>query len=167
MRYPAAVLGALVIALSACDGPAPTEVTAEALSPLLSRSAASCGNVAGTVTAAFVQGEDQDIQGTLFDGEGNAIGDAYAWIDELKPRGNGAISVSMRHRYVIDGSALDTEDRGVLSPMDPPVYWFNNRLEVVGGTGIFSDASGMIRSHGTVNMGSGAIELAYHGRICR
>jgi hypothetical protein len=109
----------------------------------------------------------RDRHGTLLDDDGVVVGEAFAWIDGLEPRGEGAIRTQMRHRYVIDGSALDTEDQGVLSPMDPPTYWFNNRLEVVGGTGAFSDAGGMIRSHGTVDLAGGAIQLAYQGRICR
>jgi hypothetical protein len=168
MRYPAVVLSILALGLSGCDGLAPTGIPAEAGPALLSNlPAAACENVAGTVTAAFVPGEEWDIQGTLFDDDGVVLGEAFAWIDGLEPRGDGAIGTRMRHRYVIDGSALDTEDHGVLSPIDPPMYWFNNRLEVVGGTGVFSDAEGMIRSHGTVDLAGGAIQLAYHGRICR
>lgn len=167
MRYVSAVISILVVGLAACDGPTATEVPLEPGQVLLNRSAESCDNIRGTVTASFVEGQDWDIQGTLFDENHVAIGDAFAWLDDFEPRANGAIAVSMRHRYVIDGSELDTEDRGVLSPRGPPVYWFNNRLEVVGGTEAFADAQGIIRSHGTVDLASGAIQLAYHGRVCR
>lgn len=167
MRYVSAVIPILVVALSACDVPTATDPALESGSLLLNRSAQSCDNIQGTVTAAFVEGEDWDIQGTLFDENEVAIGQAFAWIDALEPQGNGAIATSMRHRYVIDGSNLDTVDRGMLSPSAPPEYWFNNRLEVMGGTGAFSEAGGIIRSHGTVDLASGAIQLAYHGRVCR
>ncbi|TVP54009.1 MAG: hypothetical protein EA351_14090 [Gemmatimonadales bacterium] len=166
MRYLALAVLTLALGLPACDAPVPTQVAPELDPPLFSLAAETCGNIAGTVTAQFVQGEDWDIEGTLFDGDGVAVGDAFAWIDGLEPRGDGAIETRMRHRYVIDGSSLDTEDRGVLSPAEPPVYRFNNRLEVVGGTGAFSEAGGMIRSHGTVDLVGGSIQLAYHGRVC-
>jgi hypothetical protein len=152
--------------LAACEAPAPTLPTAESGPPALNLSSASCGNVSGTVTAAFVQGQDWQIEGTLFDDTGAVLGDAFAWIDDLEPRGDGAIGIRMRHRYEIGGGAFETMDQGVLSPIAPPEYWFNNRLEVVGGEGDLEGARGMIRSHGTVDLGSGDIFLAYHGRLC-
>jgi hypothetical protein len=52
----------------------------------------------------------------------------------------------------------------VLSPVEPPLYRFNNRLEVVGGTDGSANASGFIRAHGTVVIG-GDIALQYQGRV--
>lgn len=160
--------------LAACGQDAPTAVP-DAIEPQLSRSAAQCQNLGGTVEARFLTPAEQallpphaagaDIGGTLLDREGNVIGDAYAWIDALAQAGSGALQIEMRHRYVINGSQLDTQDRGVLSPIDPPLYRFNNRLEVNGGTSDFAGASGFIRAHGTVVIG-GDIELRYQGRVC-
>jgi hypothetical protein len=168
----------LVAGLAACSQDAPTAVPS-ALETQLNRSAAQCQNLRGTVEARFLTPEEQaqlppyaieagipaDIGGTLFDDSGNAIGEAYAWIDALEQPGGGAVQIEMRHRYVIDGSQLDTQDRGVLAPIAPPLYRFNNRLEVTGGTGAFATASGFIRAHGTVVIG-GDIELRYQARIC-
>jgi hypothetical protein len=165
MRYLAAMIAIVALGLAACEAP-PTGIGAEA-EALLSRSSETCDNLSGTITAAFVAGEDWDIEGTLFDEQGAPLGDAFAWIDDAEPRGDGSLHLDMRHRYVIDGSDLVTEDRGVLSPIDPPLLRFNNRLEVVGGSGAFSAATGVIRAHGTVDMGSAEIRLAYHGRVCR
>jgi hypothetical protein len=166
MRY-LALPSILAIAIATgCETSAPTGVPLPAEAISAHRSAATCVNVGGTVTASLVDHPDHDVEGTLYDGDGNPIGTAYAWIDHLEPRGGGAIGIEMRHRYLIDGAALDTEDRGVLTPMAPPVFRFNNSLEVVGGTGVFEWASGFIRSHGLVDFGTGSIQLDYHGRVC-
>lgn len=140
-----------------------------------SRSAETCTNLRGTVEARFLTAAEQlalpavatgaVIGGTLFDDDGVAIGAAYAWIDALQPRGDGALYIEMRHRYVIGGDALDTQDTGTLAPVQPPLYRFNNRLAITGGSGAFAQATGMIRAHGTVVIG-GDIALEYHGRLC-
>lgn len=167
MRYFVAKVAIAVLGLAACEAP-PTGIVEEGEGEVaLSSMAQSCDNLAGTITAGFVGGQDWDIEGTIFDGAGTALGDAFAWIDAVEPQGEGSLHLDLRHRYVIDGSDLHTEDRGVLSPVDPPLWGFNNRLQVVGGSGVFSEATGAIRAHGTVDMGSGEIQLAYHGRVCR
>lgn len=140
-----------------------------------SRSAAACMNLRGTVEARFLTPAEQAalpslaagavIGGTLFDHTGTAIGDAYAWIDALEPRGNGALHIQMRHRYVIGGDSFDTNDVGTLAPRQPPLYRFNNRLTVSGGTGALVGATGLILAHGAVVIG-GDIMLEYHGRLC-
>jgi hypothetical protein len=167
MRYLSITVLFVLVAVPGCDGFRPIEPLQVPDAPSLGLSAGSCQNVSGTVIAAFVNEENVDIRGTLFDVGGNPVADAWAWIDELQPRGNGAIGVRMRHRYVMASGQVDTVDQGVLSPVDPPLYRFTNRLEVSGGTGEFDGAFGMIRSNGTVDLGNGEIELAYHGRICR
>lgn len=166
MRYVAMMFGALPLLLAACEAPAPTGLEADGAGALLNRSALSCDNLAGSIEASFVSGEAWDIEAELFDAGGAGIGHGFAWIDALEPRGDGAIHVEMRHRYVIGGSDLFTADLGVLSPIAPPLFSFNNRLEVTGGTGDFAGATGMLRAHGTVDLGSGEILLAYHGRVC-
>lgn len=172
MRYLAGAVAVIGLALSACEVPAPTGIEAEEATALLSRAAPSCGNLKGSIEASFVSGEAWDIEAQLFDLAGNSVGHGFAWIDALEPHGEGApgegaIHADLRHHYVIGGSDLYTEDRGVLSPIAPPLFAFNNRLEVTGGTGAFDGATGMLRAHGTVDLGSGEIHLSYHGRVCR
>lgn len=166
MRYLALPALFVTASLVACDAHGPTVPPAQPDAPLLSASAAACENLAGTVTASFVDGEAWDIEGDLFDAGGDRIGAAFAWIDEVTPRGSGSVGLRMRHKYIIDGSELDTSDEGILAPAAPPVFLFNNRLEVIGGTGTFDGATGFLRAHGTVDFGTGSIELAYHGRLC-
>jgi hypothetical protein len=140
-----------------------------------SHSGAACANLRGTVEARFLSASEQAalpglaagavIGGTLFDDAGTAIGDAYAWIDALEPRGKGALHIQMRHRYVLGDDTFDTNDIGTLSPLQPPLYRFNNRLTINGGTGALAGATGQILAHGTVLIGGG-IALEYHGRLC-
>jgi hypothetical protein len=168
VRYLVQIAVALSLLLAACEAPAPTEFeTDEGPVALFSRSAAWCDNLAGSIEASFVDNPDWDIEADLFDTAGNPVGHGFAWIDDLDPRGEGSIHVDMRHQYVIGGSSLLTRDQGVLSPEAPPLYRFNNRLEVVGGDGDFAGATGVLRAHGTVDLGSGEIHLDYHGRVCR
>jgi hypothetical protein len=166
MRYLALPALFVTASLVACGADGLTGPLAQPDAPLLSRAASACENLAGTVTASFVDGEDWDIEGDLFDAGGDRIGAAFAWIDEVTPRGGGALRLRMRHKYIIDGSELDTVDEGTLSPAAPPVFLFNNRLEVSGGTGTFEGATGFLRAHGTVDFGTGSIALMYRGRLC-
>jgi hypothetical protein len=166
MRYIALPAILVTVSLVACEGHGPTAPLAAPDASLLSAAASACGNLAGTVVARFVDGEAWDIEGDVFDAGGDRIGAALAWIDEVMPRSEGAMGLRMRHKYIIDGSELDTVDEGILAPAGPPVFLFNNRLEVVGGTGAFDGATGFLRAHGTVDFGTGSIELAYRGRVC-
>ena len=157
---PATILSAVIVsAVSACD-----DGTATSSSPAASlrsrRQAQSCQSISGTVDAAFVS--SNEIRGTI---AGSVQGDAFATVDELTQRGAGAYHVLLRHRYVTADGEVRTTDEGVLTPVNPPLFQFNNRLTVTGGTGVFATATGTIHAHGAVTLG-GAIELRYHGRVC-
>ena len=148
-----------VAALAGCDSETTTSPRAGA--SLKGGQSASCQNISGTIAAAFVS--PTKVEGTI---AGSVQGQAFATIDEITPSGNGALHVLLRHRYAVQGGDVLTSDVGVLAPIDPPLYRFNNRLTVVGGTGIYADATGTIHGHGTVNLATGAIDLRYHGRVC-
>ena len=158
MRAPVVLAALISSAVAACDSPT---VTPSVQDPLLRNLVAtSCQNIGGTVDAAFVSGTQ--IQGTI---TGSVEGAAFATVDQLTQSGNGAYHVLLRHRYVTVSGEVWTTDAGVLTPIDPPLFRFNNRLTVVGGTGVYANATGSIQAHGTVILG-GAIELRYHGHVC-
>jgi hypothetical protein len=148
-----------VAALAGCDSGTATSPRADA--SVKGGQAASCQNIHGTIAVAFVS--PTEIEGTI---AGSVQGLAFATIDQITPSGNGALHVLLRHRYAVQGGDVLTSDVGVLAPIDPPLYRFNNRLSVVGGTGVFASATGRIHGHGTVNFATGAIDLRYHGRVC-
>jgi hypothetical protein len=176
-------LPATLLLLAACRPDAPiapdlpgTDVTANAD---VAAPAARCFNVRGPVAAAFVASSEVlhpvDDDAAMIEGQtsGNVVSDAYAWVDFLShppadPSWSGAIQIRMRHLYVDPGQGWSvwTEDEGVLAPVGPGVYRFNNRLQVAGGSGAFAGATGWLRSHGTVDFIANEIVLEYHGRLC-
>jgi hypothetical protein len=170
----------LLLAGCQADAPmAPDPLGAD--DPAVAHSAApagQCFNVRGPVAAAFVSSDvlhPVDGDAAMIEGEtsGDVVSNAYAWVDFLShppadPSWNGAIQIRMRHLYVApdQGWSVWTEDEGVLAPVEPGVYRFNNRLTVAGGSGAFAGATGRLRSHGTIDFASNAIVLEYHGRLC-
>jgi hypothetical protein len=175
MRAMIGLPATLLLLAAACAPDLPTAATAPEGRAVFALAGDRCSNIAGSVTARFLSEAEREavaaiapgavIGGTLFDDQGNAIGDAYAWIDDLLPRGAGAFHIAMRHRYVLGDSSFDTSDEGTLAPIDLPLFHFNNRLAITGGTGALAAASGLVRASGTVELG-GDIMLRYHGRIC-
>jgi hypothetical protein len=159
VRVQIILAGLIASAVSACDY-SPATSSSPAASLRANDQAPSCQSVRGTVDAAFVSGNQ--IEGTI---AGSVEGAAFATVESLTQSGGGAYHVVLRHRYATAGGEVHTTDEGVLTPIDPPLFQFNNRLTVVGGTGAFANATGTINAHGSVILG-GAIELRYHGRVC-
>ncbi|HEY8224269.1 MAG TPA: hypothetical protein VIG25_03255 [Pyrinomonadaceae bacterium] len=100
------------------------------------------------------------IAGQVFDETDTLIGVTTACITDFEQIGNGSIHAELSHSYSIGNLNFSTIDQGVLTLIAPNTYRFENRLRIVEG------ASGFLRARGTVNVGSGEIELAYNGHIC-
>ena len=145
---PAAILlifTALVFA-SACGRTpvAPSQRADVAIAPaatLSSRPAASCENIDALVTATLQGGT---ATGSI---SGDITGPVTATISRIIPvDGNGALHVLMEHHYtnISPSGRLDTSDHAVLAPSDKSdgIYRMNNRLTIVGGDGIYADATG-------------------------
>lgn len=170
---PAAVLvfTALVFASACGRSPvAPSYRADVAIAPAAtsSRPAANCTNIAAHVTATLQPG------GTAIGSiTGDITGGVTATISLITPSGdgNGSLHVLMEHHYTnaLPFGRLDTSDHAVLAPSDKSddVFRMNNRLTIVGGDGIFADATGELATHGTVDFGTGAIDLTLKGRVCR
>jgi hypothetical protein len=136
-----------------------------------------CDDVQGDVEARFIEGSAMvdesdrpaDIEGKL---SGDVQAAAYAWIDALDPADGlerqpaEPVQVRMRHHYVGEGFTVWTADKGVLTPVQPPLYEFVNQLEVTSATGALAGGSGSFEARGTVDFGTGQIRLKYSGRIC-
>jgi hypothetical protein len=167
VKLPVALAAVTAAALTAACGEGPTMPRTAQPAATLRALGYDCQLVSGGIVAAFVS--DTEIEGTI---SGSVNGDAFATILALDPHGDGSIGVEMQHTYVDkepsggEVGRIFTMDRGVLAPEDPPAYRFNNQLQVTGGTGTFAGASGRLHAHGSVNLGTGAIELTYQGRVC-
>ena len=133
-----------------------------------------CHEVRGTVVAYLTapaatcpMGTISGVAGDVFDASANFIGTTAACLTSLEPQGNnGAFHATLMHTFIftageLQGATIGTQDQAVLSPVDPPVLFrVNNNL------GITTGGSGFLRTHGTVNFGSGEATLRYNGRIC-
>ena len=86
--------------------------------------------------------------------------------------GQGAQHLTLQHTFVsTDPSrpgSFQTEDRAVCAPAgpDPNVCRVNDVLHVVSGTGIFADASGFLRNHGTIDLNTFSLTFSIRGRVC-
>ena len=88
---------------------------------------------------------------------------------EQRNSGNGAIHFVLYH-YFDDGNGNTfwTEDRAVCAPAgtNPLACTVHDVLTVAGGTGIFAQASGSLRNHGTFDLAAGTLGVNMRGRIC-
>jgi hypothetical protein len=158
------ILPGLLLAIAAAGAPVAgitSTPSRDAEGALLSRSAASCENVRGTLSGnAFV------IWGLTFDGDIGGPGTLLAE-PALNPRGRGAIHLATLHAIDTGDGMIFTADQGVLAPVAPPVYRLVNRYNIAGGTGGYEDATGFMHVNALVSLATGELEGTYHGRICR
>ena len=129
---------------------------------------AECSNVNATVVATLSAAGT--ASGTI---AGDLNGPVIAAINEVSQSGNsdtGVLHVRMEHHYtnLSPSGTIDTSDYAVVAPIDrgAGLYRMNNRLTVVGGDGIYTGATGYLHTHGTLDFGTGAINLSLTGRVC-
>jgi hypothetical protein len=129
------------------------------LSARMTRAASSCINVSGAMQihpdgSATVTG---DLAGTI-----------YGQFDSIVSNGNGAWHATAHHHWVTPQGDLFDVDEIAIAPVDPPIYHVDNRMTIIGGTGIFTGATGSIHVQGLINLDFSAEEdsRVYHGRIC-
>ena len=124
--------------------------------------ASECDVVRGTVEARIIGATPScptAIVGEVFDESGIQIGTTSACLINAEGNGN-ALHADLTHQYAIGNLNFTTVEEGVLTLIAPDLFRFENRLTIVDG------ASGFLRAHGTVNMSSGEINLAFNGQIC-
>jgi hypothetical protein len=97
---------------------------------------------------------------------GDLVGTATSTVLEISPSGNGTLHYRLVHVFVTADGELSTQDEAVLTPIGPGLYRVNDRLEIVGGTGIYLNATGMLHTHGIANLNEGTLILSYNGRLC-
>lgn len=88
--------------------------------------------------------------------------------------GQGALHWTLMHAVrVPDGVGgylgyFITSDRAVCAPAgsDPTTCRVNDVLTIVEGTGVFANAGGQLRNHGTIDFVQGTLGLDLRGRVC-
>ena len=129
----------------------------------------TCQNISGHISGQII-GPNSACNGALTETgtfTGQPAGTFVACITNIQNRGDGALVFDLTHTYVTDsGDTFTTSDHVIAGPINPPIYRINNRASITGGTGLYEDAFGFIRDHGTVDLGAGVVSVDYEGRIC-
>jgi hypothetical protein len=152
------VITAVVLLAAGCAVDAPTPFQPEAL---LSRSDASCQNVAGTIVAQAVPIIDPQHGVIGFSESGGTVtGDLAGSVDATlyisRVGDDGTLHFTGSHTFeAATGLTLTTSDQGAVS----------NEGRVHNSLNIMDGGSGMLQTHGTANAEL-LVELRYHGRVC-
>jgi hypothetical protein len=167
MRTHASAPASLLLLLAAaCSADAPTAVQRQpATSVTASRAAADCENVSTTAEVYFTS--PTTGTGTI---AGDLNGEISVVVGEGGPSGadgHGALHYSLAHTITTADGTIFTQDEGAFGAIGAPsLYKANVRYTIVGGTGAYAGATGMLRSHGFVDFGAGRISLRIAGRVC-
>ncbi len=122
-----------------------------------SRSAQNCQNVTLSLVGAF---ETPTTGSGTFTG---ALEGTMAFeITQAEQRGRGATHFLFTHTFTTDDGSFTTSDVSLLTPSGR----FNERLTIVGGTGIYAGAWGFLTAHGWIDTETGTGEVTYRGHIC-
>lgn len=81
----------------------------------------------------------------------------------------GARHLTLEHAFqMANGDYFLTNDRAVCAPAgpNPATCHVNDALTIVEGTGIFANANGSIRNHGTIDFAQGSLTFTLRGRVC-
>ena len=172
MRHRSFSLG-LVLVASFLVGCSERQLTAPPNAPALAASAEQiaaqipCEQVSG----AFVFTKFQFTSQTTAVGEGTLQGDLAGGFSaeyfDIEQRGNGAIHMRAHHTITRSTGTIRTSDEILLLPdQDPAVGRPNSRLDVIGGTGAYDRATGLLHTHGQLNLVTLAGSLQYKGQVC-
>jgi hypothetical protein len=87
---------------------------------------------------------------------------------EIKVGDDGTIHMSSTlTAFLPDGSTLKQTDDAVLDPTETPlVFRVNSRLNIVEGTGVFTNTVGKFIGHGIFNLATGHVEVVADGKLC-
>ena len=111
----------------------------------------------GTLTAASLGGVAGEMASVLVSDEPSGAST------------RGARHWTLMHAFrTASGDHFLTRDRAVCAPAgsDPATCRVNDVLTIVAGTGVFADATGSLRNHGTIDFAAGTLTYAIRGRLC-
>ena len=106
---------------------------------------------------------------------GNVPGEMSSVITSLQPsgaQGQGAQHITLQHTFIstdpMRPGMFITQDRAVCAPAgaNPATCRVNDVLTIVSGTGVFANAGGSLRNHGTIDLAGLTVTVSLRGRIC-
>jgi hypothetical protein len=101
---------------------------------------------------------------------GNISGQMSSVVTSQTNSGNGALHFTLIHYFEADGGqgAFWTEDKAVCTPAgnNPTTCVVHDVLKIVGGTGVFANANGQMRNHGTIDFANLTVGVDLRGRVC-
>jgi len=172
MRRRGSSLGLVVVTsfLVACSErqlTAPPNVSDLAASAEQLAAPTTCEHVSG----AFVFSRFQFTSQTTAVGEGTLQGDLSgafsAQYFDIEQRGNGVIHMRAHHTITRSTGTIRTSDDILLLPdQDPAAALPNSRLDVIGGTDAYDGATGLLHTHGQLNLVTLAGSIQYKGQVC-
>ena len=126
-----------------------------------------CTHVAG----ALVFSSFTFTSPTTAHGEGTVHGDLsgtfVADYFDIQQRGGGVIQMHAHHTITRSSGTIITSDDILLLPdRDPTVALPNSRLHVTAGTGAYAGATGLLHTHGDVNLVTLDGSIDYKGQVC-
>lgn len=163
----------LVLVASFLVGCSDRQMTAPPSVPDLAASAQqtaapmACEHVSG----AFVFTRFQFTSQTTAVGEGTVQGDLSGGFSaeyfDIEQRGNGVVQMRAHHTITRSTGTIRTSDEILLLPnQDPAVARPDSRLAVIGGTDAYNGATGLLHTHGQLNLITLAGALQYKGQVC-
>ncbi len=87
----------------------------------------------------------------------------------IEQKGNGVTQLNGQHTQTfLEGSTLVTHDEILLQSdnQDPAWVQANSRLHIVEGTGEFAGATGLLHTHGKLNVFTLEGEIDFKGQVC-
>lgn len=177
----AACAAAAICITAGCEGGArapvaPASVQSDA-AVVTGQPASRCVNVSadGTAPLGFAvlpdgtAGFGADWSAVTLGGIEGEMASAVISQEASGSRGQGAVHLILKHAFRTSlGDYFITEDKAVCAPAgpNPATCRVNDVLTLVSGTGIFSNASGSLRNHGTLDFFAGTLDFSLRGRIC-
>jgi hypothetical protein len=123
------------------------------------------------VTGEFVFSSLVFTSPTTAVGDGTVTGDFpgtfHADYSNIQQGPGGPIKMDATHAITTDGGTLVTSDEILLIPQgEPGVARANSRLHIIGETGEFAGATGLLHTSGTVNLDTLEGAIGFKGKIC-
>jgi hypothetical protein len=123
------------------------------------------------VTGEFVFSSLVFTSPTTAVGDGNVTGDFpgtfHADYSNIQQGPGGPIKMDATHAITTPEGTLVTSDEILLIPqVEPGVHRANSRLHIVGETGEFAGATGLLHTSGTVNLDTLEGAIGFKGKIC-